>query len=141
MTNDNPKRRGAGLKIDNSKSSVEPPKTPTSEVFEQKANEALKRIEGYKKRFWELSGQFKAMITDRVLVDNKSPIAKNIEGEVLNNLVQVASEMNADATQPEGFGSITLDMLLMKMLLLQRDTINAMAYKISELEKTVSNQK
>ena len=128
------KKRGAGLKIDNSNSSIEPPKNSSKEIFDQKATEAFKRIETYKSRFWELSGQFKNMILDKVLPENKTSISKDIENEVLNKLVQIASEMNADATQPEGFGSITLNMLLMKMMLIQRDSINTLLFKVSKLE-------
>jgi hypothetical protein len=138
MTDDK-KRRGGGLKFGNEHSSIpEPPKQSPKEVFDEQATEAAKRMNAYKVRTFELSGQFKQIIQDRTLAENKSPISKDIENETLNKLVVLALEIDADQSQPEGFGSTALGMLTMKMLLLQRDTINAMAYTIEQLEKKVS---
>ena len=105
----------------------------------EKATEAAKRMEVYKNRTFELSGHLKQIMQDRTLIENKSPISKDIETETLNKLVILALEIDADQSQPEGFGSTALGMLTMKMLLLQRDTINAMAYAIEQLEKRVGS--
>jgi hypothetical protein len=129
----NSKKRG--LKIDNSNSSIPVPKTNRTEEFNEQANAVHSKNEEYKQRAWDLSPKFKSIIEDRTLIENKSPVSKNLEQEVLNNLVQLASEMNLDANQPEGRGSVVLSMLLMKMLLVQRDIINSLAYKINTLEK------
>jgi len=138
MSDDN-KRRGPGLKFNNQNSSIpEPPKQSDKEVFDAKATVAAKNMEAYKVRTFELSTQLKHILQDRTLTDNKSPISKDIETETLNKLVVLALEIDADESQPEGFGSTALGMLTMKMLLLQRDTINSMAYAIEQLEKRVS---
>jgi hypothetical protein len=136
---DDKKRRGPGLKINNQNSSIpEPPKQSEKEVFDEKATVAAKNMEAYKVRTFELSTQLKHILQDRTLTDNKSPISKDIETETLNKLVVLALEIDADESQPEGFGSTALGMLSMKMLLLQRDTINSMAYAIEQLEKRIS---
>jgi hypothetical protein len=138
MSDDN-KRRGPGLKFNNQNSSIpEPPKQSDKEVFDAKATVAAKNMEAYKVRTFELSTQLKHILQDRTLTDNKSPISKDIETETLNKMVVLALEIDADESQPEGFGSTALGMLTMKMLLLQRDTINSMAYAIEQLEKRVS---
>jgi hypothetical protein len=124
-----------GLKIDNQNSTVPQPKPNTSEVFNEKATAAASRYEEYKQRTWELSVKFKSMIEDRALPDNKSILSRGVEVEVLNKLVSLASEMNEDDNQPEGIGSTALSFLLMKMLLIQRDTINTLLYKVEKLEK------
>jgi hypothetical protein len=137
---DEKKRRGPGLKINNQNSSIpEPPKQTEKQVFDEKATEAAKRMEVYKNRTFELSGHLKQIMQDRTLIENKSPISKDIETETLNKLVILALEIDADQSQPEGFGSTALGMLTMKMLLLQRDAINAMAYAIEQLEKRVGS--
>lgn len=137
--NDPNKRRGPGLKITNQNSSIpEPPKQSPKEAFDEKATVAAKRMNDYKTRTWELSGQFKQLVQDRTLQENKSPISKDIETELLNKLVVLALEIDADESQPEGFGSTALCMLLMKMLLLQRDMLNTLAYAIDKLEKQTS---
>lgn len=133
----NRKRRGAGLKINNNKSSIEAPSTEIADNFKQKAAETFNKIESYKQRMWELSGRFKSILEDKTLPENKTILSKNLDKEILEKLITLASEMNTDQTQPEGFGSATIEMLLMKMLLLQNDKINTLSYQLSQLEKQV----
>lgn len=127
-----------GLKVNNEASSVRPQPNQTA-VFEEQARKAFSKYEEYKERTWDLSLKFKGMIEDRIHPDNRSPISKNIEKETLDKLVALASEMNEDDNQPEGIGSTALCMLLMKMLLIQRDTISALAFKIDKLEKVLKD--
>jgi hypothetical protein len=125
-----------GIKINNENSSVPSPKPDASAVLDEQAKKAISKYEDYKQRTWELSTKFKGMVEDKTLSDNKSVLTRGIETEVLNKLVVLASEMNEDDTQPEGIGSTALSFLLMKMILLQRDTINALLYKVEKLEKS-----
>lgn len=123
-----------GLKINNENSSIQP-KVDESKVFEQRATKAFTRDQDYKQRMNDLAVKFKAMIEDRTLVDNKTILVKEVEGETLQKLIQLASEMNADEAQDEGLGNTALSMLLMKVLLLQRDRINTLEFKLEKLGK------
>jgi|ERR1700722_3275098 len=136
-----PKKKKLGVKLNNKDSSIEPPKVPTSIAFEKQANEAFAKIESYKQRMWELSGKYRAIIEDRMLAQNKTLVAKDLEKEVLDKLVAIASEMNDDSTQPESLGATALAMLLMKMNLVQRDIINELGFKVDKLEKAVKDLK
>lgn len=114
------------------------PKINTSEVksnFEQQADKQFSKIEDYKQQMWDLSVKYKSFIESKVLPENKGPIAVNLEKEVLDKLVLLAIDMNEDETQPEGIGNAALCMLLMKCMLLQRDTISSLQFKIDQLEK------
>jgi hypothetical protein len=133
------KKRKTGLKIDNSKSTVPEPKLINTANFDKQASEAFSKVESYKMRMLDLTSKFKAMVEDHILPDNKSIISRDLEKEVVDKLVAVASEMNEDQNQPESLGSVVLATLALKMLLLQRDTINSLLYKIDKLEK--SNKK
>lgn len=124
-----------GLKIDNKNSKVPDPPANRLEFLDKAAKEAAARLDDYKKRSWDLGLKFKAMIEDRVLSENRSPLSRDLEQEVLNKLSALASEINADEVQPEGTGGVALSQLLMKMMLLQRDTINNQGFKIDQLEK------
>lgn len=135
-SNDDPKRPKKGIKLDNSKSSIQP-KPNQAAIFDEKAKEAFSKYEDYKQRTWDLSTKFKAMIEDKILPENKSILSKDIEAEVINKLVALASDMNEDENQPESIGSTALSMLLMKMLLVQRDTINSILFKFDKLEKSL----
>lgn len=123
-----------GLKINNQASLIQP-KIDTTAEFNAKANEAFSKYEEYKQRTLDLSTKFKAMMEDKVLFENKSILSKDMEKEIIEKLVQLSSDMNADENQPEGIGSVALSVLLMKMMLLQRDTINQLAFKLEKAIK------
>jgi hypothetical protein len=135
MTDDLKKRRGPGLKINNEHSNINTPDTTQPASFDEKAAAIKNKMEGHKQVVWELSNKFKSMIEDHTLPENKTIISKDMEKEVLDKLVKLATDLNMDQVYPEGWGSSAIDMLLMKMLLLQRDAMNVMAYKIEKLEK------
>lgn len=127
-----------GIKVNNDNSTIPQPKPNYQEKLSEKAQEVATKYEEYKSRTWELSTKFKAMMQDHVLSDNKSVLVKDIEAETMNRLVALASEMNEDDNQPEGIGGTALSFLIMKMLLLQRDTINTLLYKVDKLEKILA---
>ena len=124
-----------GLKVDNTASMINKPAPSHTEEFEKNASAAFSKDQEYKNRFWELSVKIKAMIEDTVLSDNKSSISKDLEKETATKLVMLASEMDDDVDQPNCEGTRGMTMLLMKCLLIQRDTINSLSYKLSKLEK------
>src|SRR5258708_6451228 len=110
-----PPVRKVGVKAMNNKSQH----TSLSEIkenFEKQADSKFSKIEDYKTQIWELSVKYKSFIENKVLPENKGPITSNLEKEVLDKLVQLASEMNDDETQPQGIGSTALCMLLMKCM-------------------------
>lgn len=136
QSNQPPKKRG--VKLNNDNSTVPKPKQDTSALFNKQADEVFSKIEDFKKRSFELGSKFKAIIEDKKLSVNKTQINKDLEQEVLNNLVILANDMNADENQPEGVGSVAVSMLLMKMLLIQRDSINDLSFKVETIEKALN---
>lgn len=138
--NNKPRNRKTGLKINNDASTVPAPKPSPVEAFEKKADEAFIKIQGYKQRMWDLSSKFKSFVEDKILPVNKTVVSKDVENEVLQQLIAVASEMNEDNTQPEGLGSTALCMLLLKMTLLQRDLINNLGYEVDKLKMQLQKQ-
>lgn len=103
-------------------------------AFEQKANEVFENTETYKQQIWDLSIKYKSFIESKVLPENRGPINLSLEKEVIDKLVALATRMNEDETQEVGIGSTALCMLLMKCMLLQRDYINVLSYKLMQLE-------
>jgi hypothetical protein len=130
-----------GLKINNAASSAPIPKPDTTAAFNEEANAAFTKDQEYKQRGLELFTKFKKMVEDTILADNRSQLTKEIENEVVSKIIQLASEMNDDENQPEGIGSIVVSTLLMKMVLVQRDVINKLAYKIDRIEKANEQSK
>jgi hypothetical protein len=132
-----------GLKINNSKSSVITPKSDKEEeiAFERSAKEELEKQEEYKSRWHELGPRFRSIIENRVLSQNKSLITKDLEQEALNKIILLVNEMNTDINQPDAYGATSLLMLIMKMMIVQRDTINNLSFKIEQMEKNVLLEK
>lgn len=124
-----------GLKINNNNSSVAAVKANNAIALDDMAKEIKDKHDSYKQRTWDLTTKFKALVDDRFLPENKSPLTKDLEKEVMDGLILLSSEMNADDTQPEGLGSSAINFMLMKMILLQRDKINILEYKLEKLYK------
>jgi hypothetical protein len=124
-----------GLKINNQNSTAPKPKEPDKVAFENAAKGVFNKEEEYKKRALDLATKLKSLITDKTLPENQTLITKDIEIEVISKLILFATELNNDENKKEGEGSVALSMLTFKMLILQRDQINTMGYKIEKLEK------
>ena len=124
-----------GIKLTNEKSTVQQVVPLNTEDFEQSATEAVSRMTEYKKRAWDLGVRFKGLMENSVLSENKSLLVKDLEAEILAQLSTLAIEINNDDAQPEGMGSVALSQLLMKMILLQKDAISMLRFRIEQLEK------
>lgn len=130
-----------GLKLNNQKSNIAPPTNSNLEAFNQAADEAAERLSTYKKRSWDLGVKFKSLMETTILPENKTSLIKDLENEVLQQLSQLATEINIDTIQPEGSGGVALCQLIMKMLLLQKDTTSKLLFRITSLEKIVAEFK
>jgi hypothetical protein len=139
FANAEPKHR-RGVKINNDTSTVPKPPPDTSAAFQERANKVHGKFAEYRDRGWELAAHFKGLVEDTILPVNKTIIAKDIEQETINKLIILATEMNEDNDQQQGIGSVVLSTLLMKMVLLQRDKINTLLYRIDNVEKHIDNK-
>src|SRR5258706_9823228 len=123
-----------GVKLTNENSSIKAP-INNAAAFDKAANEIYSKYEEFKQRTWDLGLKFKSFLLDTMLVENKTEISKSLENEIINKLISLSLEINEDDTRPQGEGSSSICMLLMKCMLHQRDIINGLAYKIDKLEK------
>jgi hypothetical protein len=129
------------VKIDSSKSRF----TKKSEEKKQIQANFNEQVEGYQeqqsaivKKTAELTTQFNNFIKDSTLKENKGPIQLEMEKQICKDLVDLSLELNQDQTQAEGIGSAGLNLLLLKIVMYQRDKINELGYKLSKLEKPSS---
>ncbi len=90
------------------------------------------------KKVADLTSTFMGMIKDSTLKENKGPIQLDLEQQICKDLTELSLELNQDETQPEGIGSAGMTLLLLKIVMVQRDKINELGYKISKLEKSSS---
>ncbi len=130
-----------GLRKVSSQKSIfdDQPKKPSQEDFENKVRRVQDKSTGYKKVAAEYSVQFKKMISDRTLLQNKSIFASETESELISNMIKLAVEINTDPNEQEGMGSLMWIVLLLKTCVSQRDRINKLEYSVSQLEKKLES--
>jgi hypothetical protein len=111
------------------------PKKPSQEDFDRQVQSAQQKMAGYKQKTAELAIQFKKILEDKTLPENKNIFAVELEREVLSKMIELAIEINNDPNEQEGMGSLSWITFLFKNLLSQRDRINKLEYTIFQLEK------
>lgn len=111
------------------------PKKPTQQEFEKKVQDVQQQILTYKQKVSELALEFKKVLEDKTLSENKNIFSLEVEKELLTKMVQLAVEINNDPNEKEGMGSLSWITLLLKTVLSQRDRINKLEYAIFQLEK------
>jgi len=115
------------------------PKPPSKEASEKIANEANDRLNSYRSRAMDLALKYRKILDDKTLPQNKTTLTTDIEAEILGALGQLAVDMNTDEDEVESMGSVGLNSLLLRCLLLQRDRVNSIDYENSVLEKKVKS--
>ena len=115
------------------------PHPPSQQDFQKKVEEVQERQSGYKKRAADLFMQFNKTVSDRTLARNRNMFNMETEKEMLQNMLQLAIEINNDPNEKEGMGSLTWITCLFKTCLAQRDTINELSYEIDVLKKKLDS--
>lgn len=133
----------SSLKISNENSMfANQPKRPTKQDLDKSAKEIQEKDIGFKEKAAELAVNFRKMLDDKTLVDNKNQFSLEIERESISNLAQLAIDMNNDEyEQQDGMGSVGLSVLLFRCILIQRDKINKLDYAINEMNNAVNKLK
>lgn len=114
------------------------PKKPTQAQLDKQVQEIVENKSSYKEQAAELSIQFKNMMKDKTLEENKNVFVRETEQEVLANMIKLAVKVNNDEYEDEGMGSLMWVILLLKTTLWQKDRINHLEYDNFELRKKVA---
>jgi hypothetical protein len=115
------------------------PKKPTPQEFQQQVQAAQERSSTYKKRASELAGQFSGMMMDKTLPQNKGTFATEAKRELLQNIIQLAKDINNDPNEKEGDGSVILSIILLNTCFDQRDRINQLEYGFTQIQKKLDS--
>lgn len=128
-----PEKNGtSGLKISNK---IQPKTKPTTADFESAISAHNKSEIASAEKISKATLQYKAMINDHTLIENKTPLSKNLESESIKTLTEIATALNTDQNQPEGIGAVGLCSLLLQVNLIQRDQINKLNFELSKMKK------
>jgi hypothetical protein len=110
-------------------------KAPTQQEFQQKVQASQEALAGYKKRAAELFVLFQRGMSDKTLAQNRNILNAETEKELLQNILQLATDINNDPNEQEGMGSLTVITLLLKTCLSQRDRVNELEFAVSQLQR------
>lgn len=135
-----PKKPKVGVKSQGKSMFDSLPKKPSFEQFEQEAQDANKKLEGYGERARELASQFKKVMEDKTLPQNKNLFVVEIEKELISKMINLAIEINSDENEAEGMGSVGWIALTLRYLLVQKDRMNQLEYSVLNLENKVKEQ-
>lgn len=116
-----------------------PKRKTTQQEFRQQVHEGQERSSSYKIRAAKLVQDFSKIMTDKTLPDNKSIFAKEVERELLGQMMQLAIEINNDSIEQEGMGSLSWIVVLFNTCLAQRDRLNFLEFKLDKMERTISS--
>lgn len=110
-------------------------KKPTQEDLNKKVKDDQNRISSHKVKASELNSQFYKIVADKTLPKNKNLFQQEMERDLMSKMIQLASDINNDADEGEGMGTLVILVPLMKTCLNQRDRLNNLEYAFSQLEK------
>jgi len=113
------------------------PKKPTQDDLNKGVRKIQERASASKRRAADLAVKFHNMMSDKTLPQNKNSFQKEIEIELLKDMINFATDINNDPNEVEGVGSISLIALMLKNCIQQRDRINNLEYLCSQLEKKI----
>lgn len=128
--------KGVKLKSENSQFTKT---TEQKQQFEDDADAFMAQKRERNKQALTLAQRFIEIVRDKTLIENKTLMAKQFEQEVCSDLVWLCLDINEDDSEREGMGSAAMINLLLKVVLNQRDMLNSVGYKITQLEKQLSS--
>lgn len=115
------------------------PKKPTAQESQRQVQEAQEKSSSYKRRASDLSVQFARMMADKTLPENKNIFANEAKRELMQNMVQLAKDINNDDLEAEGDGSLIWIIVLFNTCFDQRDRINKLEYILTQISKKVDS--
>lgn len=127
------------LKLTNERSSITQ-RVNEEEQFKQRATELMESRQDQKERGMALVSQFLTSMKEKTLPVNRGVLAQDFEKKMRGELVQLAIEINNDDSEPkDGMGSATLFAALLRVVMLQRDRLNELEYRLLQQEKKQSS--
>jgi hypothetical protein len=114
------------------------PRPSTPQEFQQQVQQVEDRKTGYKQQAADLFVQFTKLISDKTLPQNRNALSRDAEREMLQEMVQLAIDINNDPNEPEGMGSLTWITCLFKVCLAQKDRINELEFRVVEFQKKLN---
>lgn len=128
-----------GVKLKNKKAEAIAKEKEAKEEYKKKFEENADRTVAYNEekgnRALDVISKFLKVSEDKTLAQNKGSIGNDVEREIRQDLIQLALDLNNDETEEDnGKGSVIALSVLSKIILIHRDRINELEYKLKALE-------
>lgn len=134
-----PDKKGNIKKVSSQKSIFETKdKKPNQADLEKKINQMLEKQEDYKSQVAKLALDFKKLLADKTLPENKSIIAKSVESDIVSQMIKLGIDINNDEKEQEGMGSMGWILILLKTCLYQRDRLNELEFALDTMQKKIN---
>jgi len=111
------------------------PKKPNQADLDKRVKDMQERNTSHKSRAAELAIAFNGIIKDKTLRSNKNVIQRDMERELIDEMITFAFQVNEDVGEQEGAGSVSIILLLLKAMLFQRDRMNDLEYAQAQDKK------
>lgn len=135
-----PKPAKVGLKLKNDASMfANLPKKPTAQDLKQEVKQIQERSQDYKERAAQFALNYKKVLDDKTLLQNKNIFAKDLEVEAINKLVQLAMEIDADENEEHAMGTFGMISLMFRCFITQRDRINELEYALTQTNAKIKS--
>jgi len=127
------------LKLTNERSSITQKVNEEAE-FQQRAAVMMDSRQDQRERGMALVSQFLTSMREKTLPKNRGVLAQDFEKKLRSELVKLVIEINNDETESQdGLGSATLFASVLKVIMLQRDRLNELEYRLLQVEKNQSS--
>lgn len=113
------------------------PKKPTQADLDRKVQQIQERASGYKLKVSEFAIAFNGAVKDKTLRQNKNIIQRDMERELIDEMIKFAFQVNEDPNEQEGAGSVSLILLLLQANLFHRDRINELEHNQAQMQKKI----
>lgn len=140
-SSDNQPAVNKSIKISNNKSRFAQQRDRKAK-FDEYAKEVHNRREGYQYEAIKLGQEFNKFFKDKTLPENKGPLEKSFELEIINKLISYAIAVNNDEAEPQdGMGSVAIITLLINVVLRLKDQQNHYEYNHHLLKQEIASLK
>jgi hypothetical protein len=105
--------------------------------FERASQQAILNSKKLAEQIKKASDDYVKLISLKTTSENRTSVNKQMESDIISNLLELAVEVNKDPTQPIAAGAIGLNALILKICLMQRDIINDLSYNCYQMSKVL----
>lgn len=108
-------------------------KKPTQADLKDKVERIIENRNTSSAKMQELLMKYSQFLKDKTLQGNKGVLAKQLEIDVLRELISLANEINQDENEDQAMGAMALIAPMLKIFLTYRDRINELEYKLEQI--------